>query len=240
MKHLVLGALFAVAASTGCTTTDDPIEVPTASVVTMKWEFFNLTSGTPRSCPTGYPVAEVVSQALDPNTHRPTGTTFVDTYDCSDGIGDLILPDENTYIFWVEIKSNSGQLYAQSQEFFIDTLLDDTLERTARILDDGGYFSLSWDLVDPDDRVITCAGAGANTVVVTATLTSSDAHIDTPPFRCDDHFGTTAGLPAGEYVVSLTAEDAGGPLNNTRVTATDTIEAPNKITDLGNFLIPID
>jgi hypothetical protein len=240
MKHLVLGALFAVTASVGCTTDDDP-PLGTASVVTVGWTFKNLESMSARSCPSGFSVAEVVSQATDPTTYLPTGTVYHDTYDCSDGVGDVVLPDEDTYIVWVEIKSSSGAPYATSEEFYVDTLdPSDTLRRDTEILDDGGYFTLTWDLKDAvTSAPLSCNAAQADDIHVLTTMTSSGGGFD-DVFDCGDHFATTPGLLAGDYTVAITAEDNGGPLGDQVLITNKRITAPNGLTPLGHVVLPID
>jgi len=218
--------------------------VNTDPVVTVGWTFAHLAPHGARSCPTDYPTATVVSQSIDPVTHLGTGTKFKDKFDCSDGIGTLTLPPD-TYLIWVEITKATGStgsdFYAQSEEFYVDTTLGDARFDT-EILDNGGYFFLEWDLADAVTlKPLSCSDAGVGTHgirTISSTPASSVDLADT--FVCADHFGTTDGLVAGDYLITVQAESAGGTILGEPQTITDTIGQPNKLTDLGLFVLPID
>lgn len=241
MKKLVLGALLAVAASTGCVTSSDNGD----SIVTAQWQFTHLADNSPRSCPVGFTTATIVSQSIDPISHRGTGVTIVDKFNCSDGEGTISLPDD-TYLVWVQIESDDGsQIYTKSKQSFVDTSLGDTTLDLIDILDDGGYFFLTWDLVDAGTQApLSCAAAGVtadgSVEVISASMANSQ-QIITDQFTCEDHFGTTDALLAGTYTVTIDALDASNrALSSRSTTATKTITAPDGLTDLGNILIPIN
>jgi len=242
MKKLVLGALVAVASSTGCSS--DPVNPGppiTDSQITVSWSFTHLADGSVRSCPTGFGTASVISQTIDPATNRGTGLKIVDKFDCAAGRGTITLPDD-TYLVWVEITNTSGSsLYAASGDTFVDSTLGDDAF-SVKILDDGGYFELSWDLLRATSgALLTCsqAGVGANGAVVLHTAGAGMAQDD--KFTCEDHFGTTSPLLAGTYSIAIDAEDGNQQaLGDTLQINDKTIAAPNKLTDLGNLMIPID
>jgi hypothetical protein len=237
MKKLVLGALIAATSFTGCTS--DPVD--TDPVVTVGWTFAHLAPHGARSCPTDFPTATVVSQSIDPVTHLGTGLKVKDKFDCSAGIGDLTLPPD-TYLIWVEITNDAGtSLYAQSEEFYVDTTLGDARFDT-EILDNGGYFFLEWDLADAvTGQPLSCSAAGVGTHGIRTIASTPASSVDlADTFPCTDHFGTTAGLVAGNYTITVQAESAGGTILGEPQTADDTIGAPNKLTDLGLFVLPID
>lgn len=238
MKNLVLGALLAVASSTGCIITSD-----SDSVVTARWTFTHLADRSPRSCPVGFATATIVSQPTDPVTHRGVGTTVVDKFDCADGIGTISLPDD-TYLVWVEIESDDGsQTYTKSQQTFVDTAFGDATV-DIDILDDGGYFFLTWDLVDSvTQKPLNCSEAGVTSdgsVEAISTNMATSQKIITDKFTCEDHFGTTDALLAGNYTVAIDALDSTDrALSSRSTTVSKTITAPDGLTDLGHILIPI-
>jgi len=208
----------------------------------VSWKFTHLADNGTRSCPNNFGTATVVSQSIDPVTHLGTGLKVKDKFDCSAGVGHLTLPDD-TYLIWVEITNDAGNsLYAQSEEFFVDTTLGDASFKT-EILDDGGYFFLEWDLADAvTGQPLSCsaAGVGANGSVSTTSTTASSSDVVIDKFTCEDHFGTTDGLVAGSYTITVQAQTSGGTILGEPQTITDTIGAPNKLTDLGLFVLPID
>jgi hypothetical protein len=233
MKKLVLGVLLAAAVSaTGC--------VSDGSTVTMTWDFTHLADNSARSCPTNFDTVRVIAQPTDPTSHLGAGRTFVDKFDCADGEGRIKLSD-NSYLVWLEVTNFSEtSKYAQSQETFYDTL-EGNVTIPVQILDDGGYFSLTWDLVDgPTNAPLSCTDVGidrAGSVRVLTKLATSSAVI-TDNFDCTDHFGTTDGLLAGDYDITVEA------FNNGILGLADPISkiitAPNGVSYLGNVLIPID
>lgn len=238
MKNLVLGALLAVASSTGCIISSGSSD----SVVTARWQFTHLADKSPRSCPVGFATATIVSQTTDPITHLGTGLTIVDKFDCADGIGTISLPDD-TYLVWVEIESDDGlQTYTKSEQTFVDTSFGDaTID--INILDDGGYFFLTWDLVDAQtQKPLSCPEAGVTadgSVEAISTNLATSQKIITDQFTCEDHFGTTDGLLAGTYTVSIDALDSSNLALSNSTTVTKQITAPDGLTDLGHILIPI-
>jgi hypothetical protein len=64
--------------------------------------------------------------------------------------------------------------------------------------------------------------------------------IITDKFTCEDHFGTTDALLAGNYTVAIDALDSTDrALSSRSTTVSKTITAPDGLTDLGHILIPI-
>jgi hypothetical protein len=238
MKKLVLGALLVVASSTGCTVSGGTSD----SLVTVQWRFTHLADNSPRSCPQGFATASIVSQSIDPITHRGTGVTIVDQFNCADLEGTISLPDD-TYLVWVQIESDDGsQIYTKSAQTFVDTSFGDaTID--VNILDDGGYFFLTWDLVDAvTEAALTCNEAGLTgdaAVESLATIAGNSSFLVTDKFTCEDHFGTTGALLAGTYTVSVEAT-VNDLSVGTAPAITETITAPDGLTDLGHILIPID
>jgi len=235
MNKLVLAALVAAASSAGCTTSD-------RTEITMSWSFESVEGGTPGPCPSGYDTAQIIAQAVDTNTHLGSGVTFVDQFRCSDGIGTTRLPDD-IYLVWVEIvKGNdTTALFAKSEEVYVDTL-DGDKGYDVKFLSDGGYFSFAWDLVDANNRLVSCRDAGVvggdTSVGSLATSVSNADYFKLDTFDCEDHFGVTEGLRVGTYTVSIDADD--GTTNHPAPTITDAKIKANFVTYLGDIKIPID
>lgn len=235
MKKFVLGALLAAAASsTGCVAS-------TEAVVTAEWSFEHVNGTVSGQCPAGYPDVGIYFAPWDP-VNENLGAAVVDLFDCADGIG-TTAPIDGIFRVWVQVEnSDTGAVYAKSKSVVIDTIDGDALIDFP-ILDDGGYFFLTWDLVDAVSQApLTCreAGIGGNGAVETvATLTgTSTALVD--KFDCDDGFGTTSPLPAGSYTVSVDADDGTGAVGKAPTLTNKVIKAPAGLTDLGHILIPID
>jgi len=241
MKKLILGALLAAASSVGCSSSTTTTTTVRDSIVDVTWSFTHLADNSVRSCPSGFGTANIISQTIDPVTHKLVGAPIIDQFDCSAGRGSITLPDD-TFLVWVEIATNSGSSkYAESAATFVDTSLGDAKVDT-EILDDGGYFFFTWDLVDSrTNAALTCRNAGVtasgSVEIVSMSLTTS-SYIKADKFTCEDHYGTTEGLLAGDYDIMVQAEN-----NNTTLGAadpfSDTIHAQNGLTDLGNIVIQI-
>lgn len=248
MKNLVLGALLAAASiATGCSSSDgdDGGPVVVGTTVTVNWDFAHLVGdgSEPRSCPSGFGTAIIKSQAIDDGTHLGTGTDFVDKFDCADGTGTIVLPDDDQYLVWVEITNDSeSTLYAESNSTYVDTSAS-VPAVNVEILDNGGYFFFTWDLEEDDGTPVSCADAnidpaGAVDAVSTSIANASDFADDR--FTCADHYGTTDGLLAGTYTVAISVDDATGKIGEAETKTNQVIEAPNKLTDLGHVIITLD
>jgi hypothetical protein len=235
MNKLVLAALVAAASSAGCTTTE-------STRVTMSWSFEHVDSGGRGQCPAGYDTAQLIAQPVDTSTHVGFGTTFVDQFDCVDGVGTSRLPD-GVYLVWVEIVdgNDTTRLFAKSEEVYYDTL-DGNANLAVKFLDDGGYFSFTWDLVDASNRVVSCRDAGVvggdTSIGSLATSISNADYFKLDTFDCEDHFGVTEGLRVGTYTVSIDADD--GSTNHPAPTITNAKIKANFVTFLGDIDIPID
>jgi len=240
MKKLVLGALLAVASSVGCGTSGGG-----DVTVDVSWSFTHFATNAPRSCPTGYGTANIVSQTTDDTTHLGAGAKIIDKFNCSDGGGTIVLPDNDTFLVWVEITSDSGgSLYAQTEETFVDTA-GAVPPINVEIFDDAGFFFLEWDLVDARNRnaPLTCdqAGvAGASGAIDASATVAGGSRLFTDKFTCSDHFGTTDPILAGTYTVSVSATVNDIAVGTAPELTNRTIGAPNKLTDLGLVLIPIN
>lgn len=207
--------------------------------LTANWTI-ETVSGTTLSCPPTNDTAAVYSQEVDAAGNN-VGSPIIDLFNCSDFTGDVLL-DPGTYRVWIAITTDTNsQTYAESLSAFVDlTTSDKTF--SASILDDGGYFQVTWDLVGATTSTpLTCATAGATGgVELVSTLVGPDTMIS-DIWNCEDGTAITAGLPAGEYALSLAALDSTEGSIGTAPTLTNkVIMGPNKVTDLGTVEIPID
>jgi len=238
MKKLVLGALLVVmASSAACTPAPDDV------TVTGHWSFKHITDGSARTCPTGFDTATIFAQPVDADTANANGGLIsADLFTCSDQQGTVALPD-GLYLMSVRIEDHSGsQKYADSEEVLIDTARDSSFD--VEILDDGGYFFFTWSLQDASTgATLKCADAGVTangSVEAISTSVANQNFFKDDKFTCEDHFGTTAGLPAGTYTVSIDAENGGAALGTPMNLTNKVITYPNGTTDLGHVMIPID
>jgi hypothetical protein len=244
MKKLVLVALAAMVAMTasGCIITsgdDDPIDE--FATITAKWSIKNIASNNNNlPCPPGTTTAALYNQVIDDNGNL-VGSPAIDLFDCDDFQGAATDLDPDIYQSWVELTSDGGgTVYAQSLSAIVDVIdVDKTFETT--ILEDGGYFELSWNLMDANGGgPLTCAQAGATGVGILTTLTSGGAGID-DLLPCAPGYGVTGGLLMGSYTVQVSAVDSvneglgEGILKNAQL-----IDDRNAVTDLGSFTLPID
>src|SRR5512144_2325433 len=120
MKKLVLGALVAVASSTGC------VAASSSDVtVTGRWSFTHITDGSPRSCPTNFDTATIFAQPVDAETADANGGLIsAGLFDCTGQQGTVVLPD-GLYLMSVRIENRPGtQPYADSSEVLVDTATD--------------------------------------------------------------------------------------------------------------------
>jgi hypothetical protein len=239
MKKLVLVALLAaVASATGCIISDEP----TDAVITARWSFTHFADNTPRTCPTAYQRTTIYSQPWDPIENRLFGVVIADQFACND-LGGTTDPLDGIFLVWVQVENEAGQPYAKSKSIYVDTA-DGDVRLDFPILDDAGFFFLTWDLEDAQSGApMTCKDAGLTTnntgVETTATIVGTMFAL-TDIFPCDHYFGTTAPLLAGTYTVSVNAQVNDRSVGAAPALTSKTIRSPNGLTDLGHVIIPID
>ncbi len=219
--------------ATACVIVDESYEAPAA--ITARWSFQDLATQSPATCPEGFDTVAVNHQALD--EFGPYGPVYVDLYDCSAATGTSLL-DPAVYETWIEVSNHDRtKLYASSLSSVLDVIERD-VTFDAEILNDGGYFFLSWDLIgDVSNRALGCSEAGVETVVATS---SSPTSTETDEFPCRDEFGVTGAFLAGDYTVSLSATHGDRPVSSEPLTLESrTIRDRNRVTDLGHVSLPI-
>lgn len=128
--------------------------------------------------------------------------------------------------------------YASSTSAIID-LNKNGLTYTAIIYTNGGYFQWTWNLVgEASGNPLTCATAGADRVELLITMTASTSTFS-DIFDRTDGSGLTAALPAGGYTISSAALNGVDASLRTALALTNSIQAPNRVTDLGIATIPL-
>jgi cysteine-rich repeat protein len=224
--------------SDGCSPTCD-VEVKYAT--TARWSFHTVGSNVDRPCPAGVTTMQVHSQALKDND-VPVGPAIVDLFDCTTMTGTITPVFQGRYRTFLAATNTSGtQTYATTLSAIVD-LTSSNQAYTAAIFEDGGYFSIVWNLIGAtSNNALTCTEAMASSVSVLSTQVATPTTFVEDLFLCTDGTGVTAVLPAATYTVSVSALDATDGSLGTPVNLTNkVIQAPNKITDLGTVTIPID
>ncbi len=215
---------------------------PDLATISARWSLRNMADGATTACPVGFDTAQLISQPVDA-TNLPVGDPVVDLFDCGAGTGRSAALAPDVYQVWIEIRDHSGaNLYAQSLSQFVDVRAQDEAI-TTQILNDGGYFQLSWDLVGKaTQQPLNCAQIAGGVDAVEAISTSvADAHrFYTDKFTCEDHSGVTSGLLQGTYTISIDASNAGKSIGTAPTLASKVIHGQNQVTDLGHIVIPID
>ncbi len=262
MKNIALVSFIALAASqaAGCIiTSDDTVE---KAHIATTWSIKDIASGQQVTCPPTFDTAALFSQAANSDgspvgvcrhSSDISGTCFIDLFNCSDGAGvSAPLPPSN-YLTWVEIQTHDGsQTYATGvnphapagDTTLIDvTNVDQSYDN--EIFDDGGHFRMQWDLHGATSgAALTCDGIGAgapNGGVELLSTVSGGSQSATDIFPCGDFEGTTTGLLAASYTVSVDALDQNMRALGTAPALTNKpIGRQSMITDLGMIDIPID
>lgn len=261
MKNLALSSLIALAASqaAGCTSSSD--DTTELAHIGVSWDIKNV-DGTATPCPPDFDTATLYTQAADANgnpvgtcLHQSdiSGTCFIDLFSCADGHGTSAPLPPTNYISWLQIENHDGSMvYARGvnpkSPDGDSTLLDVTdvdLAYDTEVFNDGGHFRLTWNLVGgTTGAALTCAVAGAGApgggVEILSTLSGTTAAAS-DIFTCEDGVGTTTGLPAGSYTISVDALNPSMQSLGTAPAASNkTIGVQSMITDLPNQMISID
>jgi len=240
MKRFVLASLIALAASqaAGCIIESGDDE---DARISATWQLKNVATNQTTLCPAGYDTAALYNQPIDAAGNN-AGPVIVDLFNCDDGAGTSAPLAPTTYKTWIEIAThnNTGTPYAKSLSANVDVTFDDKTFN-AQILNDGGYFMLTWNLYGASsNQDLSCATAGSQGVETVSTNAATPAEFKSDIFDCEDQYGITAGLVAGNYTVSVAALGANDASIGTAPTLTNkTIQRQNLVTDLGNVMIPI-
>lgn len=213
---------------------------PIASI-SARWSLRNMADGATTRCPAGFDTVELLSQPIDSNGD-PVDDPSVDLFDCDAraGLSTDLLPD--VYQVWIEVRSHDlSALYAQSLSQVLDVRAADQSFSTD-ILNDGGYFQLSWDLIGKaTNRPLACSQVAGLDSVLAVSTSVADAHRFYEDRRpCDDHTGISDGLLQGSYMITIDAMAGDTSLGSATALGNQMIEGQNRITDIGTVTIPID
>ncbi len=244
MKRIVLASLIALAASqaAGCVITSGDDDGGEDAFISATWKLRSEATNSDATCPPGFTTAALYNQPIDANGNN-AGQVFIDLFNCEANAGTSAPLPPTTYLTWVEITNdNNTSVYAQSLSAVVDVTVSDKTFNT-QILVDGGYFELAWDLRGAaTNNTLSCAQANAaGGVEAVGTQVSNPNNSNSDIFDCEDGRGVTAGYTTGQYTVSVAALNASEQSIGTAPELTNkTIEAPNKVTNLGTITIPID
>jgi hypothetical protein len=211
------------------------------AAISARWSMRNMVDGATTACPAGFDTVQLIAQPIDDNGNA-VGDPSVDLFDCKSQTGtstDLV-PD--VYRVWYEVRSHDlATLYAQSLSQVLDVRQADQ-SFSADILNDGGYFQLSWDLVgQATKRPIDCAQvAGIDSIKAISTSVADARRAYDDKLTCEDHSTVTSGLLQGSYTISIDAMAGTKSLGKAASLTNKVIEGHNRVTDLGLITIAID
>ena len=251
MKKLVLGTLIALAVTqaAGCVFTSD--DTSSNAHVSATWDIKSIATNQSLTCPPGYDTAALFNQVVD-SAGNPQGacsrqsdnnesTCFVDLFDCAKHAGTSFALPPTRYKTWVEITDASvNQVYAAGVPAYLD-VRDVDLTYNTQILDDGGYFYVTWDLrAASNNAQLSCAQAGAAGGVELVGTVTGGTESKSDIWDCVDQADYTAGYRAGSYTVSVDALNASDQAIGTAPELTNkVIQRQNQVTNLGTVQIPI-
>jgi hypothetical protein len=242
MKRFVLASLIALTVSqaAGCIITSGDDDGGDFALITATWKVRSEASNSDVPCPPNGTTAALYNQPVDAAGNN-AGPVIIDLFNCSAGAGTSDPLPPTTYLTWIELANDTNtSRYAQSLSAFVDVTTTDKTFST-QILVDGGYFELAWNLQGATTNApLSCAQAGAKDVESIGTLVSNPSVSNSDIFTCTDLRGITAGYTTGQYTVSVAALNSAEQSIGTAPALTNrTIEAPNKVTNLGTITIPI-
>ncbi len=200
--------------TTGCviTSDDDPDDFAT---ITADWSFHSVNAkgdlSPENNCPSAFPTVALHSQELDAND-RPIGPEVIDLFDCIDGrnFTDELIP--GVYETFIRVTDDSGlSLYAESLPEIVDVRVNDTTIDPL-IVDNGGYFSIAWDLREQQTNApLECRdNPDIDGIEILATLLGPNELI-VDQFDCELGFDISAPLMEGTYSIDVNAFMDGNP-----------------------------
>jgi hypothetical protein len=214
------------------------VEVATISA---RWSLRNMSDGASTRCPVGFDSVQLIAQAID-ERGEPFDEPAVDLFDCEDRRGVMTDLAPDVYQVWVEVRSHDlTRLYAQSLSQVLDLRTADQAFST-EMLNDGGYFQLSWDLIGKTtNRPLACSQAvGASTIKTVSTTVADGTRAYDDTFVCEDGSAVSGGLLEGAYTIAIDALAGDKSVGKATTLTTKVIAGQNAVTDLGTILIPID
>lgn len=210
------------------------------ATIAARWSFRNMADGATTACPAGFDTVRLLTMPVDV-TGEPLGEPNIDLFDCGARAGTATDLPPDLYQVWVEVLSHDlARTYAQSLSQILDVRdVDDRFD--VDILNDGGFFQLSWNLVDKATlRPLGCAAAGAEGVQAISTSVADAHRVYDDTRACDDHTTVTDGLLAGAYNVSIDAMANDQEMGAKVTLKNQQIGTQNEVTDLGTIVLPVD
>jgi len=211
------------------------------AAISARWALRNMVDGATTACPAGFDTAQLIAQPIDANGDA-VGDPSIDLFDCKAGTGVSTDLAPDVYQVWLEVRSHDlATLYAQSLSQVLDVRQDDQ-GFSADILNDGGYFQLSWNLIGKTtNRPLACAQvAGISTIKALSTNVADARRAYDDELTCEDGSAVTGGLLQGTYTISINAMAGDKSLGTAATLTNKMIAGKNQVTDLGTIAIPID
>jgi len=197
----------AVSQAAGCIFVSDDDGTSGTNSIDATWSLTDL--GAPTGCPDGATTATIYAQRASDST------PFADIYDCADGGGVADNLPDGDFTVWVEITDDSGAtLYAESEDAAISLAGGENANADFTIDAYNGFWDVGWNIIDAGGNNVGCAGFANNTGV--SVLSTQSGQVDGSDFLVDCTDGEApsevtltpdAGLPVGDYVVSLSLLD---------------------------------
>jgi hypothetical protein len=211
------------------------------ATISARWSLRNMVDGATTRCPVGFDTVELFAQPVDANGDALDDPS-IDIFDCNarEGLSTDLSPE--LYRVWIEVRSRDlAGLYAQSLSQMFDVRQADA-QFSTDILNDGGYFQLSWDLIGKTtNRPIECSQAvGLDSILAVSTSVADARRIYDDRRPCADHAGVSEGLLQGSYTITMDAMAGDKSLGKATTLTGKLIGGQNRITDLGHVVVPID
>ena len=242
MKCPWTGLAIALATQVSCIVAKPSGVNGTDAVVDVTWSVRDV-DGTNTMCPAGVTMAQVIAQPVDPTLGTPEGAPTTTLFDCNAQAGTIMLvPDP--YVVSVRLQSSDGSMiYADSLPTDVLTFTIEDTSLNFDIYNDGGYVQLSWNLVNSQDQVLDCEGAGVTDIRLVLTPmadagSGGGSATITDPMQCALFTDTTSVIPEGTYSVAVNAESNGATIGTFPV-ASEPILGTNRVSGLGTITIPI-
>ena len=211
------------------------------ATISARWALRNMADGATTACPAGFDTVQMIAQPIDANGDA-VGDPSIDLFDCQAGTGVSTDLAPDVYQVWLEVRSHDlATLYAQSLSQVLDVRQTDQ-SFSADILNDGGYFQLSWNLIGKTtNRPLACAQlAGVSAIKALSTNVADARRAYDDELTCEDGSAVTGGLLQGAYTISINAMAGDKSLGAAATLTNKMIAGQNQVTDLGTIAIPID
>ena len=145
------------------------------ATISARWALRNMADGATTACPAGFDTVQMIAQPIDANGDA-VGDPSIDLFDCQAGTGVSTDLAPDVYQVWLEVRSHDlATLYAQSLSQVLDVRQTDQ-GFSADILNDGGYFQLSWNLIGKTtNRPLACAQLAGVSAIKALSTNVADA-----------------------------------------------------------------